>query len=67
MEHHDNDIIHGAAAFAKHLNVPLRRAFYLLETGQIPAGKLGEKWVGRISRLDAHVDAQMAANDGEAV
>ena len=57
----NNDILHCAQDFAEHLNVPVRRAYYLLENGLIPAGKLGDKWIGRKSRLDAHIDAQLDA------
>ena len=48
------DTIEGAKGFAAELNCSLRRATYLLETGQIPAGKIGSRWVGSKARLRKH-------------
>jgi len=42
----DDDLLWGAKAFAEELNIPLRKAFYLLKAGRIPARKLGREWVG---------------------
>ena len=39
------DLIWGAKAIADELNVPPRKAFYLLETGAIPALKVRSMWV----------------------
>ena len=41
-----DDILDGAKAFADFTGFPLRRVFHLLETGQLPAGKLGHRWTG---------------------
>ena len=35
------DLIHGADAISEFLGVSVRRAFYLLESGELPAFKLG--------------------------
>lgn len=49
-----SDLLWGAAAIATELGVPLRKAFYLLETRQIPAKKLGGLWVGSRRALREH-------------
>ncbi len=38
------DILHGAQAIADYIGVDLRRAFYLLQQGYIPAVKTGATW-----------------------
>jgi hypothetical protein len=38
------DILHGAQAIADYIGVDLRRAFYLLQHGYIPAVKTGTTW-----------------------
>ena len=68
MEH---DFLHGAQSIADFIGVPLRRAYYLLEQGQIPAARIGEKWSARRSRLIEHFEAREAetlarGNSGEA-
>ena len=40
-----DDAIWGAGPIGEEIGVPERRAFYLLETGQIPARKIGKYWV----------------------
>lgn len=39
------DLIWGADAIARVLNVDTRKAFYLLSTEKIPAKKIGRQWV----------------------
>ena len=39
------DLLWGAPAIAAELNTTTRRVFYLLETAQIPAQKVGRQWV----------------------
>jgi hypothetical protein len=41
-----DDLLWGAQAFADELRVNVRKAFYLLENGRIPAQKIGGLWVG---------------------
>lgn len=45
------EIIRGAHAIARVLGLPDRRAFYLLERGQIPALREGRRWVTTRQRL----------------
>jgi hypothetical protein len=49
MEHENLDLLWGAEAIGRALNIDARRAFYLLETKAIPAKKVGGRWV--VSRL----------------
>lgn len=45
--------IWGARAIGKHIGRSERQALHLLETGKIPAKKVGPQWVGDRSVLDA--------------
>jgi excisionase family DNA binding protein len=47
------DLIWGAEAIATELGCDRRRAFYLCEKGEIPAKKVGGKWVVRRDELHA--------------
>jgi hypothetical protein len=47
----DEDICWGAAAIGRAINANRRRTFYLLETGKLPAKKLGGVWVASRRRL----------------
>jgi len=42
----------GAENIGKHLDVPIRKAFYLLEKGLIPARKIGGCWQSTEGELD---------------
>jgi hypothetical protein len=48
------DLLHGAQAIADEIGVDVRRAFYLLERGHIPAQKLGRTWTASRTRLRQH-------------
>ena len=50
------DMLTGAAEIAEFLGCNKRRGFYLLESKQIPAFKLGSIWVARKSSLLAYFD-----------
>ena len=51
------DLLWGAEAIAKHLNLKNRRqAFHMLENGQIPARKVGSQWVASRDKLKRHFD-----------
>ena len=50
------DFLHGARSIADFLGVPVRRAYYMLENGQIPAARIGDKWSARKSRLIEHFE-----------
>jgi hypothetical protein len=47
------DLIHGAKAIGDYLGLPTRRAFRLLERGEIPATKFGNIWSASKSTLRA--------------
>ena len=50
-EHHD--YLWGASSIAKALGVSRRQAYYQLESGYLPARKIGVKWVVSRAELDA--------------
>ena len=56
----NNDFLHGAKNIANFLEVPIRRAYYMLENGQIPAARIGDKWSARKSRLIEHFEQREA-------
>jgi hypothetical protein len=45
------DLLWGAASIAAELGLSVRKTFYLLENGLIPAQKIGGLWVASRSRL----------------
>jgi hypothetical protein len=61
-----NDLLNGAEAIAAFLNQTERRIYHLLETGKLPAFKLGDrKWQARKSSLRRHIEALEAKAGGE--
>jgi len=48
------DILWGAAAIAAEIGLNVRQCFYLLETGKIPAKKVGRKWCASRRGLRNH-------------
>lgn len=53
------DLIWGATAIGQVLSLKNRRqAFYLLETGAIPARKVGGQWVASRAKLREHFNAE---------
>lgn len=50
-DHTPLDLLWGAAAIGKEVNLNKRQTFYALETGAIPARKVGGKWVAERNRL----------------
>jgi hypothetical protein len=53
-----SDFVWGAASIAEEIGVGLRQAFYLLESKQIPARKVGSKWVAERNKLRAHLSSE---------
>ena len=47
-----DDLLPGAQKIADHLGESVRKTYYLLENGLIPAKKRGDKWISRKSALD---------------
>ena len=63
-----NDVLNGAEAIAAFLNQTERRIYHLLETGKLPAFKLGDrKWQARKSSLRRHIEALEAKSGGGAL
>ncbi len=55
------DLIWGAANIAKFLNLnSTRQAFWFLENGNIPARKVGNRWVASHRVLKAHFEGMSA-------
>jgi hypothetical protein len=54
------DLIWGAKAIADEIGVGTRKAFYLLETGAIPARKINGLWVSSRSQLRARLLGEAA-------
>lgn len=48
------DLLYGVTAVAGFIGESERRALYLLESKQIPAGKLGQRWVASRQALRDH-------------
>jgi hypothetical protein len=49
-----DDLLRGCVRIAEFLGESERRTFYLLQTGQIPAGKVGAVWIASKSALRSH-------------
>jgi hypothetical protein len=45
------NVIWGAKAIGEMIGVNTRQAFHLLETGKIPARKVGDKWAAEENQL----------------
>jgi hypothetical protein len=45
------DLLWGSRAISKEINRSARQTFHLLETGQIPASKIGGRWCASRSAL----------------
>lgn len=48
------DTLRGVPAIAEHIGELIRRTYYLLERGYIPAGKLGSIWIASRRALREH-------------
>jgi hypothetical protein len=49
-----NDLLWGVDAIAKEIGQPARQVYWLLESGQLPAGKSGRIWVASRQTLKKH-------------
>lgn len=56
-----NDLLEGAGAIAAFTGKTVRQANYLLETGQLPAFKIGRLWHMRRSTFMQFIEQQEAA------
>lgn len=50
----DLDLVWGADAIGRELNLTKRQVFYILETGKLPAKKVGRQWVTSRQALRQH-------------
>ena len=46
-----SDLLWGCAAIAKAIGRTERQAYHMLEAGQLPANRVGRRWVGSRTRL----------------
>ena len=56
-ENLSNDLMEGASVIAEFYGTKKRRVYYLLERGQIPAFKVGNRWCARKSTLLKYIAA----------
>jgi hypothetical protein len=49
-----NDLLRGISGISQFIGEPVRRTYYLAESRQIPAFKIGKIWMARKSRLRRH-------------
>jgi hypothetical protein len=54
------DLLWGAAAIAATLNRTARQTFHLLEAGELPARKVGGRWVASRKALREHFEGERA-------
>jgi hypothetical protein len=51
----DDDIVWEVAEIAKEIKRTARQTYHLLNTGQLPARKVGGRWVGSRKKLRAYL------------
>ena len=61
-----SDKLSGVCEISAYIAESHRRTQYLLETGQIPAGKQGRLWIASKARLRAHYDELTGAKISDA-
>lgn len=54
-------LVWGAEAIGNALGLSARQAFHLLESGKLPAKKVGNRWVARLDVLVAFFDVDPGA------
>jgi hypothetical protein len=50
-----SDLLWGVEAIAKEIGMPVRKVYWQLERGTLPAGKIGNTWVGSRQTLGRHL------------
>jgi hypothetical protein len=50
-----DDLLDGAAAIASYIGKTRRETYWVIQQGQIPAGRLGRKIIGSKRALDRHM------------
>lgn len=66
MSNRNDDLLVGADEIGNFLNCNKRRAFYLLETRQVPAFKIGKLWHARRSMLTKFFEEREQASGAAA-
>ncbi len=51
------DLLDGVAAYSEFTGWPPRRVYYMLEKGQLPGGKIGNRWIGSKRVLRQHLES----------
>jgi hypothetical protein len=59
--HDPDDLVWGGAAIAETINRTVPATFYMLENKQLPAKKVGGRWVGSRRKLIAHLAGEATA------
>jgi hypothetical protein len=49
-----SDLLWGAEAISREIDLPLKKTYYRLERGEIPARRVGNIYVGSRRKLRAH-------------
>lgn len=57
----ENKMLWGAGEIAKVIGRPVRATFHLLEKGEIPAKKVGGRWVAHRDKLVSYLTGDEAA------
>ncbi len=55
-----DDLLIGAQAIADEIGIDIRKAFYWLQKGHIPAKKIGDLWTSTRSALRRHFEGEAA-------
>ncbi len=51
------DLLDGVAAYCEFTGWPPRRVYYMLERGQLPGGKIGNRWIGSKRVVRHHLES----------
>jgi len=52
------DVLIGAIAIARYLNIDVRRCYHMMERGHLPVIKMGDLWTTTKSRLRRHFEGE---------
>ena len=58
-----DDLLDGVAAYSEFIGWPTRRCYYMLERGQLPGGKIGNRWVGSKQVVRRHLKSITGAQE----
>ncbi|WP_245468424.1 DNA-binding protein [Mesorhizobium sp. M1E.F.Ca.ET.063.01.1.1] len=60
------DLVWGAKAIGLEINRSPRQTYWLLESGRVPAKKIGDQWVAERGKLRAALVGEAASDTGVA-